>query len=342
MFITLAFLVYKEQTFYEKNNFTSISPELVRTKNEMISSTKNEYARRMRTIITVLLYIILLNARTLTVAASIRDPISDNAGIKMKTTNAWKDDFDDIGAFEGPRKKSISRAMYGQRRQIMNDKIKERKRMNDDDDDTILIFQRDLVRVNEVKALVDEERNDLFAFFPPADDDDDDEVGQRNDIVLEKKSMSRRRRKLTHAIGDYDDNDVENVARRRLMRSFREKEQRAQINTSNIKKKKKKGKEVEWNQEAFKREPREYEADISLKRKGKARSMRYYFDALNDDPTAPQQFYVIPERRGEDDEVEIGRIEEILKENDGGFVKDGNGFPVIVGGKYGGYLAVLS
>ena len=84
------------------------------------------------------------------------------------------------------------------------------------------------------------------------------------------------------------------------MRSFREKEQRAQINTSNIKKKKK-GKEVKWNHEAFKREPREYEADISLKRKGKARSMRSYFDAFNDDPTAPQQFYVIPERRGEDD-----------------------------------------
>ena len=32
-------------------------------------------------------------------------------------------------------------------------------------------------------------------------------------------------------------------------------------------------------------------------------------------------------------------VEQILRKNRGGFVKDSNGFPVIVGGKSGGYLA---
>ncbi len=65
--------------------------------------------------------------------------------------------------------------------------------------------------------------------------------------------------------------------------------------------------------------------------------------ALNGDAAASQQFYVVPQVT--DDEGEARKIKErtqieiILWEHDGGFVKDKDGFPVIVGGKAGGYLA---
>ena len=63
--------------------------------------------------------------------------------------------------------------------------------------------------------------------------------------------------------------------------------------------------------------------------------MKDYFNAVNEDATASQQFYVVLEEGVTDTK----RAEEILRKNRGGFVKDSNGFPVIVGGKSGGYLA---
>ena len=63
--------------------------------------------------------------------------------------------------------------------------------------------------------------------------------------------------------------------------------------------------------------------------------MKDYFNAVNEDVTASQQFYVVLEEGVTDTK----RAEQILRKNRGGFVKDSNGFPVIVGGKSGGYLA---
>jgi len=101
---------------------------------------------------------------------------------------------------------------------------------------------------------------------------------------------------------------------------------------------------VEWNfaSSAFGKEPKEYGEEISSKRARRKRSdgsvggrMKDYFNAVNEDATASQQFYVVLEEGVTDTK----RAEQILRKNRGGFVKDSNGFPVIVGGKSGGYLA---
>ena len=94
---------------------------------------------------------------------------------------------------------------------------------------------------------------------------------------------------------------------------------------------------------ALNKEPKEYEEGI-LKRSRRKRSdggvggrMKDYFDAVNEDATSSQQFcIVLEEGEGRADNL---RAEQILRENKGGFVKDSNGFPVVVGGKNGGYLA---
>merc|ERR1712100_183747 len=101
---------------------------------------------------------------------------------------------------------------------------------------------------------------------------------------------------------------------------------------------------VKWNASAFAKEPKEYEEGISWKRSRRKRSdggvggkMKDYFDAVNEDATSSQQFYIVFEE-GEG-RADTKRAEQILRENKGGFVKDSNGFPVVVGGKNGGYLA---
>ena len=49
--------------------------------------------------------------------------------------------------------------------------------------------------------------------------------------------------------------------------------------------------------------------------------MKDYFNAVNEDATASQQFYVVLEEGVTDTK----RAEEILRKNRGGFVKDSNG-----------------
>ena len=183
----------------------------------------------------------------------------------------------------------------------------------------VLVFQRDVVDVsdeNEISGAFEKRKEELFAARTTKASDG----GQRVPQTISKEDG----RKIEEETG----------SRERLLRRGRRKTSAAAAAAQNVK----------WNASAFAKEPKEYEEGISWKRSRRKRSdggvggrMKDYFDAVNEDATSSQQFYIVLEE-GEG-RADTKRAEQILRENKGGFVKDSNGFPVVVGGKNGGYLA---
>ena len=216
------------------------------------------------------------------------------------------DDENENGRLLNKTARELARDVYAKRRARTNEKKKEtigRRR---------LVFQRDVVAIDDQGASFAKKKEELF-------------FTRKTKVV---------RQTLTEEEDRMKEEEEETVSRERLLRRGRRTAPSTAAAEQN----------VEWNfaSSAFGKEPKEYGEEISSKRARRKRSdgsvggrMKDYFNAVNEDVTASQQFYVVLEEGVTDTK----RAEQILRKNRGGFVKDSNGFPVIVGGKSGGYLA---
>ena len=216
------------------------------------------------------------------------------------------DDENENGRLLNKTARELARDVYAKRRARTNEKKKEtigRRR---------LVFQRDVVAIDDQGASFAKKKEELF-------------FTRKTKVV---------RQTLTEEEDRMKEEEEETVSRERLLRRGRRTAPSTAAAEQN----------VEWNfaSSAFGKEPKEYGEEISSKRARRKRSdgsvggrMKDYFNAVNEDATASQQFYVVLEEGVTDTK----RAEQILRKNRGGFVKDSNGFPVIVGGKSGGYLA---
>ena len=216
------------------------------------------------------------------------------------------DEENENGRLLNKTARELARDVYAKRRARTNEKKKEtigRRR---------LVFQRDVVAIDDQGASFAKKKEELF-------------FTRKTKVV---------RQTLTEEEDGMKEEEEETVSRERLLRRGRRTAPSTAAAEQN----------VEWNfaSSAFGKEPKEYGEEISSKRARRKRSdgsvggrMKDYFNAVNEDATASQQFYVVLEEGVTDTK----RAEQILRKNRGGFVKDSNGFPVIVGGKSGGYLA---
>ena len=141
----------------------------------------------------------------------------------------------------------------------------------------VLVFQRDVVDVsdeNEISGAFEKRKEELFAARTTKASDG----GQRVPQTISKEDG----RKIEEETG----------SRERLLRRGRRKTSAAAAAAQNVK----------WNASAFAKEPKEYEEGISWKRSRRKRSdggvggrMKDYFDAVNEDATSSQQFYIVLE-----------------------------------------------
>ena len=179
-----------------------------------------------------------------------------------------------------------------------------------------LVFQRDVVAVSD-------------------SDDEGAFARKKAELFKTKTKSSKSTRDGTDGVDDQtetttdgEEGEEEILSRERLLRRRGGRKAAANSGTSaqNV---------VQWNfaSSAFAREPKEYADEISSKRSRRKRSdggvggrTKDYFNAVNEDATASQQFYVVLE----EGETDTSRAEQILRKNRGGFLKDSNGFPLIV------------